>query len=476
MAHILIVDDDALFNKMLKTAVAMKGYNVLQAHTLTQGLELAEEQEMDVIFLDVRLPDGNGLKAIPQFMESPGHPEIIIVTGEGDADGAELAINSGAWDYIQKPSSLDKITLPLLRALDYREQKKLSPPARMPAANIIGSSEALQQCLRRTAMAADSDAAVLIEGETGTGKELIARAIHDGSSRANQPFVVVDCGALPENLLEAELFGHAKGAFTGANMAREGLVSLADKGTLFLDEVGELPLSQQRSFLRVLQEKSFRPLGGGKEQTSDFRLLAATNKNLDAMSAAGGFREDLLFRLRTISINLPPLRDRKEDIVALATFQMECLCARYSLPSKQLTEDFIETLEAYNWPGNVRELFSSVERAMLAGKHEASLYATHLPAHLRVAKVQGSLPNTQTHTPPTNSTVLYHAPHFAADGSLLPWRDVREQGLEHLENVYLQDLMKTCEGNVTRAAGVSGLSRQRLHELLRKHGIVRNDF
>lgn len=493
MARVLIVDDDLLFNKMLATAVRRKGHEALQALNLREGFEACAKSLVDVLYLDVRLPDGNGLAAIGEFKKQAGEPEIIIVTGEGDPDGAELAINNGAWDYIEKPSTLDKITLPLLRALDYRKAKAKAPVPRLPDADIVGQSDALRQCLEQASQAAASDATVLVHGETGVGKELVARAIHDASKRAKAPFVVVDCGALPDTLLEAELFGHAKGAFTGANQARQGLVALAHGGTLFLDEVGELPLSQQRAFLRVLQEKRFRPLGQKEEQQSDFRLVAATNKDLETLVEEGLFREDLLFRLRTIAIHLPPLRERMDDILLLARFQMERLCSGYGIPGKEFSGDFVETLAAYDWPGNVRELFSVVERAVVSGKHEPVLYATHLPLNLRVAKARGKVarhsspPAPQDHvaeasdqaqqTTGTGLPDSESAPQSALldeTGKPRPWKDVREDALNNLEDRYCRELIDYSGGNVTAAGRVSGLSRQRLHALLRKHEITRS--
>ncbi len=466
MAHVLIVDDDLLFNKMLTAAARGKGHDTLQAYNLAQARESLTARPADLVFLDVRLPDGNGLQAIPELKAAPGNPEIVIVTGEGDPDGAELAIHSGAWDYLQKPCSLDKILLTLKRALDYRREKARAP-APMPIAGIVGRSPALLDCLEQAAQAAESDATVLVHGETGTGKELLARSIHDTGSRSDAPFVVVDCGALPETLLEAELFGHAKGAFTGAAQARDGLVRLAHGGTLFLDEVGELPLAQQKAFLRVLQERRFRPLGTTQEIQSDFRLLAATNRDLEQLVREGRFREDLLFRLRTMSLRLPPLRERHGDVSLLAQFHMERLCAGYGLPPKELSDDFLEVLEAYPWPGNVRELFGAVERAVLSGKHEPTLFATHLPVGLRVAKARSTLRSPD----PVAVVALSEG---SGTGEIRPWKDVRQAALDTTEKRYCLDLVALCGGNITRAAALSGISRQRLHEMLRKHGITRN--
>ncbi len=284
MANVLIVDDNRLLCEALSEVVKDSGHEVMLAHTLAEGLERTADNEFDAIFLDVRMPDGDGLGIVSRLKESSASPEVIIMTGFGDSDGAELAIQCGAWDYIQKPSSLKAMKLPLLRALQYRDEKfKKSPKAVLRRNEIIGSSPRIIHCLDLVARAAASDFSVLVAGETGTGKELFARAIHNNSRRAHKNFVVVDCAALPETLVEGILFGHKKGAFTGALREQTGLIKQADGGTLFLDEVGEISPRIQRSFLRVLQEHRFRPLGDSREINSDFRVISATNRNLDHM-------------------------------------------------------------------------------------------------------------------------------------------------------------------------------------------------
>ncbi len=474
MNTILIIDDDSLFNKMLGSVIKRQGHVVLQARSLQEGRRFAESNDLDVLFLDVRLPDGNGLAALPTFKAGRGRPEVIIVTGEGDPDGAELAIANGAWDYLEKPSSLDKMTLPLLRALEYRRHKAAAPTIPAPRHGIVGSSPQILACLERVAEAAAGGAGVLVFGETGTGKELVARAIHDAGKRARNPFVVVDCGALPDTLLEAELFGHAKGAYTGAAHKRQGLVGLAHGGTLFLDEIGELPLGQQRAFLRVLQEKRYRPLGDTQEYESDFRLIAATNKDLDRLVQSGDFREDLLYRLRSVVIHIPPLRERHVDIEELARFQVERLCTGYGLRPKELADDLLEALLSHDWPGNVRELFAVLERAVLAGRNEPTLFASHLPINVRLSRVRRQL--RASHHPAVRSSAPCPSALFpqGPGDAPLPWKEVREQALSALEACYLHELLRHTAGNVSLAAQVSGLSRQRLHTLLRKHGLTRS--
>ena len=303
------------------------------AATLKEGLEKVKSGAVDVVFLDVRMPDGNGLEVLPEIQASSGEPEVIISTGYGDADGAELAIKSGAWDYIEKSSSAKAIHLSLTRALQYRKEKKTAIVANavrvLRRVNIIGDSPQIHACLDMVAQAAVSDINVLITGETGTGKELFAQAIHNNSARAKSSFVVVDCAALPDTLVESLLFGHVKGSFTGADKDREGLIRKADGGTLFLDEVGELPLVLQKAFLRVLQEHRFRPVGSKSEVKSDFRLVAATNRRLETMATEGTFRKDLLYRISVFALDLPPLQERLSDMKRLARFQTNRLCERH---------------------------------------------------------------------------------------------------------------------------------------------------
>ncbi|MFW5837153.1 MAG: sigma-54-dependent transcriptional regulator, partial [Desulfovibrionaceae bacterium] len=287
MSRIVIIDDNDLLCETLLDLVDELGHEGDFAKTLAQGMDLIHHQNPDLVLLDVKLPDGNGLEKLPDITSAPSTPEVIILTGVGGDEGAELAIRNGAWDYIQKGSSLESVKLPILRCLEYRREKlqTLSPDRRLDHCGVMGHSPAIRRCLELMGLAAQSDAPVLITGETGAGKELFAQAVHVNSDRASRPLVTVDCAALPETLVESELFGHVRGAFTGADQDRDGLVSQADGGTLFLDEIGDLPLPLQKNFLRVLQEKRFRKLGGKKEISSDFRLVAATNRDLEDMAA-----------------------------------------------------------------------------------------------------------------------------------------------------------------------------------------------
>lgn len=391
MSRMLIIDDNIEACETIESLVTRQSHGCDMAHNLQNGLDRLRTTEYDVVFLDVHLPDGNGLDILPQIMALNNPPEVIILTGKGDPDGAELAIKGGVWDYILKPSSVREITLTLNRALKYRQEKTARTEQQpVDLSSVVGISPGIKASLQLTAKAARSDANVLITGETGTGKELFARTIHNNSRRSAQKFVVIDCASLTESLVESTLFGHRKGAFTGAQSDQMGLVKLADGGTLFLDEVGEMPLSLQKVFLRVLQERHFRPVGAAQEETSNFRLIAATNRDLDMMVEQGNFRSDLLFRINTMHIRLPPLRKRVEDIKPLVLARMKYLEENYGMPPKTLADDFMNTMHGYEWPGNVRELFNILERAMVNADEENTLYSVHLSRELRiqVAKAQ----------------------------------------------------------------------------------------
>ncbi|MFU2210206.1 sigma-54-dependent transcriptional regulator [Solidesulfovibrio sp. C21] len=463
MAHILLIDDDAILKETIGALMRRLGHAFTWAGSLDEGRRALVHGRFDVVLLDLRLPDGYGLDMMAELRSAPSTPEIIIVTGQEDPEGAALAIKSGAWDYIQKPLTPNRVTLPLTRALEYRAQKAARRPrAVLKREAIIGVGPAMEACLDMVAQAADSDASVLVTGETGTGKELFARAIHANSQRGNNNFVVVDCAALPETLVESVLFGHVKGAFTGADRDRDGLFKLADGGTLFLDEIGELSLGIQKTFLRVLQDGRFRPVGSKNELQSDFRLLAATNRDLGVMAAGGVFREDLLYRLRTIIITLPPLRSRVEDIKPLAIHYMNRLCERYRLPTKGFAEEFFQALTAYSWPGNVRELCSTMERVLLQHRTEPVLYPKHLPDEIRI-QVLNARGAAEPAGPPHQEEQ-----HAAA---VPPWKEYRRQALDAAEQSYLEDLLTAAGGNVARASRLSGLSPSRLYDLFRKYNL-----
>lgn len=464
MANILIIDDDKTVNEVFAEIAQELGHKTSTATTLKKGLEKAIKGDFDIVVLDVRLPDGDGIQALPDIQGVKTTPEVIIITGYGDPDGAELAIKNGAWDYILKPSSIENISLTLTRALDYRSEKQSKRfPVVLKREGIIGNSSKMNGVFERIAQAAGNRANVLITGETGTGKELFARAIHENSPVSSKRFVVVDCAVLPESLVESTLFGHEKGAFTGADRAREGLIKQADGGTLFLDEVGELPLSSQKAFLRIIQEHKFRPVGGRKEIEVEFRLVAATNRNLEDMADNGQFRKDLFYRLRSFTIDSPSLRSRLEDIKDLVVYYSNRLCEAYEAETKGFSPEFIEALALYEWPGNIRELINTLEETLSNAKEEPVLYPYHLPINIR-AKIKRDFVNTSSTKKDSVNPV---DPLADKDETIMKMKDFKDM----MESRYLKKLISVSGGSKKDACSISGLSRTRLFELLKKYNI-----
>lgn len=470
MANVLIIDDDIEICSMLSDLITTVNHHAEYVMTLAKGLERAATGEFDIVFLDVRMPDGSGLDVIEDILKIEFPPEIIVITGQGDSRGAQTAIEKGAWDYIQKPFSPKKIIQPLNHILQYRDGiRSISRPfARLKREDIVGSSRRIQDCLKIVSTASHTYSNVLITGETGTGKELFARAIHNNSDRSENKFVVVDCAALPESLVESALFGHVKGSFTGADKTVKGLISLADGGTLFLDEVGEMNLNLQKAFLRVLQEHNFRPVGSKHEEHSDFRVIAATNQNPDQMVAQNLFREDLLYRLNAISLHLPPLRKRIDDIEALTVHLMNRISQRHKNAPQKCSLEFIAALKRYEWPGNVRQLVNTLESAMGEAFCEPMLFPKHLPNSIRVILARSAIVSPGKAQTSGSDT----SPPAQAAG-LPTYKEARAAALFTAEKSYLGDLMRATKGKIKTACHISGLGRSRLYALLKKHGIDR---
>lgn len=464
MAEVLIIDDDEQMCTLLSETVRRMDHHAVYSITLEQGLDTAVTGQFDVVLLDVNMPDGSGLDVIPRIRASATSPEVIIITGAGDPDGAEIAIKNGAWDYLQKPLSPKTIHLPINRVLQYRESLKTAAQTTvaLKRKGIVGNSLLMKSCMDALARAANSDANMLITGETGTGKELFAKALHDNSTRSQDNFVVVDCAALPETLVESVLFGHMKGAFTGAETTQDGLVKQADEGTLFLDEVGELPHSVQKKFLRVLQEHRFRPVGGKQEIKSQFRLVAATNRELTAMVDASQFRRDLLYRINTSRIHLPPLRDHTEDIEDIALHHLARLCRHNNIGIKGMSPEFLKALKLFEWPGNVRELVNTLETSLINALHDPVLLPIHLPINIRVSAARSEIEKNASNGEPIHRE-KQHEEHFPS------YREYAENN----EKNYIEELMSQNRGNIQGACNTSGLSRSRLYALMKKHDISR---
>ncbi|MCF6248150.1 MAG: sigma-54 dependent transcriptional regulator [Desulfobacula sp.] len=481
MANILIIDDDPQIREFLIKYFNDTGHILMAAETLTDGFEMLSIGDFDLVLLDVNLPDGNGLEALVSIKSTDSEPEVIIITGEGNTQGAKMAIDYGAWDYILKPFSNHEIDLNVKRSLEFRASKKALESASENTLNrssIIGSSPRLMSRLNMVAQCAKSDANVLITGQTGTGKELFAKVIHTNSRQKENDFVVVDCASLPETLVETVLFGHVKGAYTGADSNQEGLVKKADGGTLFLDEIGELPLSMQAKFLRVLQERRFRSVGSTKDIESHFRLVCATNRNLEKMVKDNQFRSDLLFRIKTIHIDLPCLKECKEDIKDLALHYIHKLCSHHDFETKGFIPEFLQFLESYDWPGNTRELISSLEKAILANPESTILYPNYLPTNIRLTNIESTI-NKQNlshiYNDLSKSKKALNSIVLPAEllKPILPLKQVKAYTAAETEKIYLKELMRSTKNDLVKAGKLSCLSKSHLYSLLKKYNFTR---
>ena len=391
MSHILVVDDEAGIRSLFSDILKRAGHEVTVADSAEAGIQAASQRRPDVILCDVNLPGMDGLELLRKLRQEHSGAAIIIITGYPRIEDAVRGMKDGARDYLCKPVNPEELRLVVQRALDEDALRRENLELRNELAfgNLLGRSQAMRQLFETIAKIALSDITVLVTGESGTGKELIARALHYHGQRALKPFVAVNCGALVGNLLESELFGHVRGAFTGAEQNKAGLFVTADKGTLFLDEIGELPLELQPKLLRSLQEGEIKPVGGTTTQKVNVRVVAATNRELGAEVAAGKFREDLYYRLNVITLDVPPLRERRDDIPLLVDSFVSRAAERSRRARPMVNDSALEWLMAQRWPGNVRELENAVERAVsglcvayglfLVGKASLHVWAATLP-------------------------------------------------------------------------------------------------
>jgi two-component system response regulator AtoC len=449
--HIVIAEDDEDLAFVLREALRRQRYEPEVAPTAGALLEkLKAASQYDLILLDVRLPDMDGLDAIPKCRELAPDTPIIVMTAHGTRQTAMDALARGAYDFFTKPLKMDEFQVVVARALDRRRLQKQVKALRdsQPGGveGLIGQSEALRRVVDMAHRAAPTDLTVLILGESGTGKEVLARGIHRLSGRKDGPFVPVNCAAIPEGLLESELFGHERGAFTGAVRARPGRFELAKEGTLFLDEIGDMPLPMQAKILRVLQEREFERVGGTRTLTADVRVIAATHRDLESAVGQGTFRQDLFYRLQGVGIPLPPLRERIDDLPLLATHLLERAAARLNRPPAIVSPEALRCLWTYGWPGNVRELQHVLEGAMVLS--DGVITPAHLPAAIQRAG----------QAPPAAET----APVLA--GSL-------DEALEGWERRMILDALAQTQGVQARAAKVLGISERSLWYRIKKLGI-----
>jgi len=367
-AVVLVVDDEAGIRESLSGILTDEGYQALAAATGEEALRTMEEQSPDLVLLDVWLPGIDGLAVLDKIKKATPSLPVIMISGHGTIDTAVKATKKGAYDFLEKPLSLDRVMLAVGRALERKSLEQENRQLRETLARkslLVGDSPALREVKEQVELAAKSNSRVLITGESGVGKELVARLLHERSARAQKPFVEVNCAAIPQELIESELFGHEKGSFTGAFERKKGKFELADGGTLFLDEIGDMSFQTQAKLLRVLETQQFQRVGGSQNIKVDVRVIAATNKDIEAMVKEEAFRDDLYFRLNVIPIDVPPLRERREDIPLLVEYFLAELAAEYGRAPKKMTPEALEKLLAQDWPGNIRELRNLIERLVI---------------------------------------------------------------------------------------------------------------
>ncbi|MDZ7290362.1 MAG: sigma-54 dependent transcriptional regulator [candidate division KSB1 bacterium] len=441
--RVLLIDDDDNFRKPLHNELAHIGFDISSLPSSDTAPEVVREKSIDVVLLDIKMPGNNGIETLRQLKQAVPATEIIMLTGYGTVDNAVEAMKLGACDFLKKPCSLAEIQVAIERAFEKRILRRENIALKVELQHFqkytefVGKSAGLRRVLEMIDRVADTDSTVLIQGESGVGKELVARAIHNHSLRSQAPFVVVDCGALHENILQSELFGHEKGAYTGAINLKHGLFEIADTGTLFMDEISALQPSIQTNLLRVLETGSFRRVGGTDNIHVNVRVLASTNRNLDDLIRAGTFREDLYFRLNVVKIDIPPLRERKEDIPLLVEHFLSHPRVT-GRERKQISPEALARLLEYDWPGNVRELENVLERAIILAKEE-----TIQPGDLPIR---------------TKSSEEFHF----TDGRG-QWLTLRE-----LEASYIQAILHSTGGNQVKAAKILGIDRKTLHNKLAK--------
>jgi DNA-binding NtrC family response regulator len=438
---LLIVDDDAEFRDALCSRFTKQGFEVQAAANGQEALELAVRRNFDVAIFDMMMPEMTGLELLKRFKESHPECEVLLLTGQGSIESAVEAMKLGAYDYLQKPFPLKDLESVAIKAFERRNLRKENKQLKVllersqPSSEMIGQSPAMQEVFRLIQRAGPSDKAILILGESGTGKELVARALHRQSLRADKPMVVINCAALPETLLESELFGHEKGSFTGAIASKPGLFEVADGSTLFIDEIGELPGSLQAKLLRVLEDGSLRRIGSIQERRVNVRLLAATNRDLAKEVEAKRFREDLYYRINVLSLELPPLRDRVGDIPLLV---------KHFLGHWELAPAALEVLERYAWPGNVRQLINALERGKILADSEV-ISLKDLPREILVPRAEVS-PNGQDDL-----------------GNL--------DDLAAIQRSKVVEVLRRESGNKSKAARALGIDRRKLYRLLEKYSI-----
>jgi DNA-binding NtrC family response regulator len=461
--RILIVDDEARMQRLFEINLGSK-YEVLTAGDGEQALEVVKSGDITLLITDLKMPGMNGMLLLQEVRRIYPDLPIIIMTAYGTVEGAVQAMKEGAVDYILKPIKMEEMELLIEKTLSVRrlQDENLSLRKELQSVygpgSIVGTHPAMQKVIQLISQVAGTKATVLIQGESGTGKEIVARAIHYQSDRASNPFVVINCAAIPSNLLESELFGHEKGAFTGAIKTKKGRLELADQGTLFLDEIGEMPKELQVKILRVLEEQRFQRVGGTEDVEVDNRIIAATNKDLKQAVEAGLFRDDLYYRLNVFIISIPPLRERKEDIPLLIDYFLKKHREVFKSRATGVKEEALKLLTEYPWPGNVRELENTLVRAMILSSSEL-IQAEDLPDEMRREGIPEGI------KPPAHREELKQMK-----------KEAQQKAKEEIEKGFIIEALRQGGGNVLRSAEKVGMDRRQFQNLIRKYGISKKDF
>lgn len=445
--RILIVDDEAVVRESLTQWFMAEGYEVWAASGGIEALRLLQDHAADLALLDIQMPGMDGIDLQARLHEADPELTVIIMTGFASVDTAVRSLKQGAWDYLTKPIDPDQLSHVVAKALEHRQARRELRRLResleemAPRVEVVGSSPAIRRVMELVDTVAATDATVLITGESGTGKEVVARSIHAASPRRHMPMVTIHCGALTETLLESELFGHERGAFTGAQFRKKGKFEVADGGTVFLDEISDISLKTQTDLLRVLQEKEIVRVGGTHALRVDFRCVAATNKRLEDLVQAGTFRPDLYYRLHVVTIDMPPLRNRREDIPLLVAHFLRKFAVAMNLPeTPRLRPEAMDALLRYQWPGNVRELENAIERALVVGRGQ-EIGPAHFALH-----------------PPQNGSSAGGAPTY------------QPMSLDEVERLHIERVIKDANNNYSRAARILGIDRSTLYNKLRRYG------
>lgn len=450
---ILVIEDEPFQLKNLSEALEKQGYNVLSSESSIKGIKIVQEKAIDLVLTDFKMPEKNGLEVLREVKQINPDISVIVITAYGDVETAVKVMKEGAFDYLTKPIEFEELDIVIKKALERKMLVSENRELRRQLAGkyrfdeIIYEDPKMEEVINTAGRSADSKASILIYGESGTGKELVAKAIHYASPRKDKPLISVNCAALNENLLESELFGHEKGAFTGADRQRKGRFELANGGTIFLDEVGEIPLTTQVKLLRVLQEREFERVGGNETIHVDVRVISATNKDLEDMIKKGLFREDLYYRLNVISIRIPPLRERKSDIPPLVSYFIAKYAKENNKEVESVSKEAMDALIKYNYPGNVRELENALERAVIMARGRV-ITLDDLPIHIKASRDDSKQ-------------------NYELKGKTL------DEIIENVERQLIADALVRANSNQSRAAEILGISERNLRYKIKKYGMKR---